>query len=109
MKKEIDEVFEKIKGFKEVIGEVLVVGLVDRDLTYDAEDNESVDSMDSQKNKKKEISKEEQAAKDAEEQRQLESADGKTFSWIAKEINMDHMIFDRDVIELTFNKIEMLK
>jgi hypothetical protein len=49
MKKEIDDVFEKIKSFKEVIGEVLVVGLVDRDLTYDPEDNESVDSMDSQK------------------------------------------------------------
>ena len=41
MSKEIEEVFEKIKGFKETIQEVLVQGLVERELTYDDEDNES--------------------------------------------------------------------
>ena len=45
MSKEIEEVFEKIKGFKETIHEVLVQGLVERELTYDAEDDGSLDSM----------------------------------------------------------------
>jgi hypothetical protein len=38
MKKEIDEVREKIAGFQETIAEVLVQGLVEQELSYDAED-----------------------------------------------------------------------
>lgn len=39
----------------------------------------------------------------------IESADGKTFPWIAKEILMDHMKFDIDHIEEVYHKIEFLK
>lgn len=47
MRKEIDEVFEKIKGFKDIIQEVLIKGLVEKEVSYDQEDNDSLDSMDS--------------------------------------------------------------
>jgi hypothetical protein len=33
----------------------------------------------------------------------LESADGKTFSWLAKKIEMDFMKFDPDHIENTYH------
>ena len=39
----------------------------------------------------------------------IESADGKTFPWIAKEILMDNMKFDIDHIEEVYHKIEFLK
>ena len=42
MSKEIEDVFEKIKGFKETIQEVLSKGLVDKELSYDDEENEGI-------------------------------------------------------------------
>ena len=49
--------------------------------------------------------------KDDEEAKRLEaeSADGKTFPWLAKEIVMDHMKFDTEKIEEVYHKIEGLK
>jgi hypothetical protein len=44
MSKEIQEVFEKIKGFKEIIAEVLAEGLSEREMTYDGEDDDSLGS-----------------------------------------------------------------
>ena len=42
-------------------------------------------------------------------QKMMESADGKTFSWLAKEISMEHMKFDIEHIEVYYYKIESLK
>lgn len=39
MSKEIEDVFEKIKGFKDTIREVLSKGLVDKELSYDDEES----------------------------------------------------------------------
>ena len=38
MSREIDDVFDKIKGFKETIQDVLTKGLLDKELTYDDEE-----------------------------------------------------------------------
>jgi len=107
MQKEIEETKQKIEGFKETIKELLEKGLLTHEMSYDAENDDDLDSMDSQE--KKEPSPEELAAKEAEKQRELENAVGKTFGWLAKEILMDDMSFDKDEIDKTFNKIEHLK
>jgi len=99
MSKEIAEVFDKITGFKETIAEVLIQGLLEQELSYDAEDNESFDSMASGDKKAAALTAEEEEAKRLEQQRRAESADGKTFSWLAKEIIMDHMKFDIEHVE----------
>jgi len=68
-------------------------------LSYDAEDNESFDSMASGDKKAAPVTAEEEEAKRLEQQRRAESADGKTFSWLAKEIVMDHMKFDIEHVD----------
>ena len=112
MSKEIEEVVLKIKGFQDTIAEVLVQGLLDQEPSYDAEDVESSDSMASGDGKPA-LTAEEEEAQRAEAQRLLDEenlrADGKTFSWLAKEIVMDHMKFDVDQIEKQYAKIEHLK
>jgi hypothetical protein len=108
MSKEIEEVFEKIRGFEDTIAEVRCQGLLDAELEYDAEDEPSVDSMASGE-KPRSLNAEEQAAKALEAQKQLESAEGKTFPWIAKEITMDHKKFVPDHIDEVYRKIEQLK
>jgi DNA-binding transcriptional MerR regulator len=65
MSKEIEEVFQKIRGFKDTIKTVLAKGLNEAELEYDAEDEPSVDSMASGE-KPRSLSAEEQAAKAAE-------------------------------------------
>jgi len=109
MSKEIEEVFEKIKSFKETIQEVLVQGLVDKPLSYDAEDDQLSESNESlgEKNAASVDKEDEEGAQEAAQV--IESADGKTFPWIAKEITMDHMKFDIDHIEEVYHKIEHLK
>ena len=107
MSKEIDEVFEKIKGFKETIAEVLLQGLVEKELTYDAEEDLDLDSMGSQD--KPPSIKNETPSPVKEEIPTIESADGKTFPWLSKEINMSEMKFDIDTIEEVYHKIEHLK
>jgi hypothetical protein len=99
MSKEIAEVFDKIAGFKETIAEVLIQGLLEQELSYDAEDDESFDSMASGDKKAAALTAEEEEAKRLEQQRRAESADGKTFSWLAKEITMEHMKFDIEHVE----------
>lgn len=36
-------------------------------------------------------------------------ADGKTFTWLAKEIKFDHMTFDPEIVEKVYQEIERLK
>ena len=109
MSKEIEEVFEKIKGFKDVIMEVLEQGLVEKELSYNDEEEQSIGAGSENEGEKKPLNEEEEEAKRQEEQRLLESADGKTFTWLAKEIRFDHMLFDADHIEDVFHRIESLK
>ncbi len=111
MSKEIEDVFEKIKGFKETIQNVLSKGLVDKELSYDDEEKASAGDSDGAGSDKKapSLNQEEEEAKRLEQQKMLDSADGKTFTWIAKEIKMDHMKFDQEEIERIFFKIESLK
>ena len=63
MSKEIEEVFEKIKGFKDTIYEVLIQGLLERELTYDDEDNVSSGSDQSGEKEAMSVDKEEDEAK----------------------------------------------
>lgn len=77
MSKEIEEVKEKIKGFGKEIKELLLQGLEDRELTYD---DEAVDDMDSNEGEKESIDHEEEARR-AEAERL--NADGKTFKFLS--------------------------
>lgn len=106
MGREIEEVFDKVKEFRETIAEALAQGLVEKELSYDAEDDMS---QDSDASGPAPVDPAEEEAKRLEQQRQLESADGKTFAWLAKEIAMDHMKFDPAAIEQVYLKIDHLK
>jgi len=44
MRREIEEVFERVKEFRQTIEEALEQGLVEKELTYDAEEDMSQDS-----------------------------------------------------------------
>jgi hypothetical protein len=46
MSREIDDVFDKIRGFKETIQDVLTKGLIDKELSYDDEEKQSIGDSD---------------------------------------------------------------
>ena len=77
MSKEIEEVKEKIKGFGKEIKELLLQGLMDRELTYDEQD----DDLDSDASQKESVDHEE-VARRAEAERL--NADGKTFKFLSE-------------------------
>jgi len=107
MRREIEEVFERVTEFRRTIAEVLEQGLVEEGLAYDAEEDLSLDGSDASGPEVVDEAAEE--AKRLEAQRQLESADGKTFPWLAAEIAMEHMKFDPGLIEQVYLQIDHLK
>lgn len=83
MSKEIEAVFHKIAGFRDNIDEILKsCGLEERELTYD--DQEDLDAVSDESGERAQPTAEELEARRLEKQRQEESADGKTFTWLAK-------------------------
>ena len=65
MSKEIQDVFKKIKGFKETIQDILLKGLVSKELIYDDEEKASAGDSDGAGSDKKapSLNQEEEEAK----------------------------------------------
>ena len=106
MSKEIEGVFEKITGFQETIKEVVKKGLVDKELTYDSEGEQSLGSDGSGVEKAQKDKEAEEAKKQAEV---LKVERDVTFPWLAEKIKMGHKAFNIPLVEETFHRIEHLK
>ena len=106
MSKEIEGVFEKITGFQETIKEVVKKGLVDKELTYDSEGEQSLGSDASGAEKAQKDEEAEEAKKQAEV---LKVERDVTFPWLAEKIKMGHKAFNIPLVEETFHRIEHLK
>jgi len=108
MSKEIEGVFEKITGFQETIKEVVTRGLVDKELTYDSEGDQSLGSEASGAEKAQPDAEAEEAKRQLEAAK-AESAEGKTFPWLAEKIKMFGKSFKSEIILEVFHRIEHLK
>lgn len=104
MSKEIEGVFEKITAFQETIREVVQKGLIDKELSYDSEGDASLGSDDMAAKAAKD---DEAEANKKKERGRVER--GVTFPWLAEKIKMSHKMFDVNIIEETFHRIELLK
>lgn len=121
MRREIEDVFAKIKEFREAIAEAVGQGLVEKALSYDGEDDglgslgggsdagSAPGHAGDGENTAEDAAGDEDEAQKLEAQRQAESAEGKTFPWLARLINMEHMKFDPQLVEKVFLKVDTLK
>ena len=108
MRKEIEEVFSKIKEFRQAIADAVEQGLVEKELSYDDEDLDSLGggSDEDRAAAGERVRKDLEEARRTEAQRLEESAEGKTFPWLGKLINVEHLRFEPFVVEQVYHKID---
>ena len=95
-----------MKSFRETIADILEKeGLVEKESSEEDLDDDIACDEDGSKR----VTEEELEAQRLERQRQLESADGKTFGWLAELTGMDHMRFDPELIDSVYLRIDQLK